>query len=222
MDRWHTMRVFVKVAETGSFADAGRQLHMSPPAVTRAISTLEESIGVRLLTRTTRTVKMTEAGSRYFEDCRRILSDIAEAEASAAGSYANPSGTLTVTGSTMFGQTYVLPILLEYLDRYPLVTGRSLFVDRFVNIIEGGIDVAIRIGHLPDSGHSAVKVGSIKRVICGAPSYFEKYGVPQSPADLANHRIISTTAAWVSLEWRFGRERQTVVTVHPRLLCNTN
>lgn len=222
MDLLQAMKVFVKVAETGSFAKAGRQLHMSPPAVTRAISTLEEHIGVRLLTRTTRAVKMTEAGNRYFDDCRRILADIEDAEASAAGSHANPTGTLIVTGPAMFGQMHILPIMLEYLDRYPSVTGRSVFEDRVVNLIEEGMDVAVRIGHLPVSGLTAIKVGSVRRVICGAPSYFEKYGVPQVPADLASHRIIATTGAWVSLEWHFGREKKTSTTVRPRLLCNSN
>lgn len=222
MDRCQAMKVFVKVAETGSFAGAARELHMSPPAVTRAVSTLEEQIGVRLLARTTRSVKVTEAGARYFDDCRRILADIADAEASAAGSHAHPTGTLFVTGSALFGQTYILPILLEYLDRYPSVTGRSLFVDRVVNVIEDGIDVAVRIGHLPVSGLSAIKVGATRRVICGAPSYLEKHGIPQLPADLAHHRIIAPTAAWVSLEWQFGQRTKTSVTVRPRLLCNTN
>jgi DNA-binding transcriptional LysR family regulator len=222
MDRWQAMKVFVKVAETGGFAEAGRQLHMSPPVVTRTISSLEEQIGVRLLTRTTRSVKMTEAGSRYFDDCRRILADISNAEASAAGTHANPSGTLTVTASAMFGPAYVLPVLHEYLDQYPFVTGRSVFVDRILNIIDESIDVAIRIGHLPVSGLSAIKVGSVRRVICGAPSYLERYGTPRVPSDLARHRIIAPTAAWVSLEWQFGQERKTSVTVRPRLLCNTN
>ncbi|AHE55974.1 LysR family transcriptional regulator [Sphingomonas sanxanigenens] len=221
MDRWQAMRVYVKVAETGSFAQAGRQLHMSPPAVTRAIATLEDLIGVRLLTRTTRSVKMTEAGARYFEDCRRILADIADAEASAAGSHANPTGTLTVTASTMFGRIYVLPVLLDYLDRHPAVTGRSLFVDRIVNIVEEGIDVAVRIGHLPASGLSAIKVGTIRRVICAAPAYFERHGIPQTPADLAQHRIVVPTGAWTSPEWQFGTTRKTSVTVRPRLQCNT-
>lgn len=220
MDRWQAMRVYVKVAETGSFAEAGRQLHMSPPAVTRAIATLEDLIGVRLLTRTTRSVKMTEAGTRYFEDCRRILADIVDAEASAAGSHANPTGTLIVTASTMFGRIYVLPVLLDYLDRHPAVTGRSLFVDRVVNIIEEGIDVAVRIGHLPASGLSAIKVGTVRRVICGAPAYLERHGIPQTPADLAQHRIIVPTGAWTSPEWQFGTAKKTSVTVRPRLQCN--
>ena len=150
MARMHAMQVFVKVAETGGFAEAARQLHMSPPAVTRAIATLEDLIGTRLLTRTTRSVKLTEAGARYFEDCRRILAEIVEAEAAAAGSYATPTGTLSVTASVLFGQIYVLPILTEYLDLYPAVTARALFLDRVTNIVDEGIDIAIRIGHLPD------------------------------------------------------------------------
>lgn len=216
------MSIYVRVAETASFAETARQMRISPPAVTRAISALEEQIGVRLLTRTTRSVKMTEAGQRYFEDCRRILADIAEAEASAAGSHGHPTGTITVTAPVMFGRMHVLPVLLDYLDRFPSVTGQTLFVDRPVNIVEEGIDVAIRIGNLPASGLSAVRVGEVRRTICGSPAYFERYGVPQAPADLARHRVIMPTGAWVSPEWHFGSEGRTSVTVHPRLLCNTN
>lgn len=220
MDRWQAMRVFVRVAETESFAEAARLLNTSAPAVTRAIAALEETIGTRLFVRTTRSVKLTEAGDRYFGDCRRILADIAEAEAAAAGSYAKPSGTLSVTASALFGQMYVLPVVTEFLDVYPNVIGRVLFVDRPVNIVEEGIDVAVRIGHLPDSGFTAIKVGTVRRVICGAPSYFEKNGIPSGPADLKDHRIVVSTSAWASPEWRFkGDER---VVVHASLLSNTN
>jgi DNA-binding transcriptional LysR family regulator len=222
MDRWQAMKVFVKVAEAESFADAGRQLHMSPPAVTRTVSVLEEVIGTRLLTRTTRSVKLTEAGARYFADCQRLLADLAEAEAAAAGAYGKPTGTLTVTASVTFGGMFVLPLMTEYLDLYPDVIGRSLFVDRVVNIVDEGADVAIRIGHLPDSGFTATRVGQVKRVICGSPAYFEKHGVPAEPADLPHHRIIAPTSAWASLEWRFGVEQKSVVRVNPRLFCNTN
>ena len=178
MDRWQAMRVFVKVADAGGFAGAARQLGMSPPAVTRAIAALEETIGTRLLVRTTRSVKLTEAGGHYLEDCRRILSDITEAEAAAAGSYATPTGTLTVTAPVLFGQIYVMPILTEYLDRHPAVTGRVLLLDRLTNLIDEGMDVAVRIGHLPDSGYSAVRVGSVRRVVCGSPAYLAKHGAP--------------------------------------------
>lgn len=222
MDRWQAMRVFVKVAESGGFADAGRQLHMSPPAVTRVIATLEEMIGTRLLIRTTRSVKLTEAGSRYLEDCRRILAEITEAEAAAAGAHATPTGTLIVTASMLFGNMYVLPIVTDFLTQHPAVTVRALFLDRVTNIVDEGIDVAVRIGHLTDSGYSAVRVGSVRRVICGAPAYFDKNGVPQVPADLAGHNIVMATAAWTSLDWHFGRDQKTSVTIRPRLFCNTN
>lgn len=220
MDRWQAMRIFVKVAETESFAESARQLHMSAPAVTRAVAALEETIGARLFVRTTRSVKLTEAGSRYLDDCRRILADIVDAEAAAAGSYAKPSGTLAITASLLFGQMYVLPIVHEYLDSYPEMTGRLLFVDRPVNIVEEGIDVAVRIGHLPDSGFTAVRVGSVRRVVCGSPGYFEKHGVPATPADLRHHRIVAATGVWSSPEWRFARDQR--VTVQPWLQVNTN
>jgi DNA-binding transcriptional LysR family regulator len=220
VDRWQAMRIFVKVAETESFAESARQLHMSPPAITRAVASLEDVIGARLFVRTTRSVKLTEPGSRYLDDCRRILSDIVEAEAAAAGSYGKPSGTLAVTASMLFGQMYVLPIIHEYLSSYPAVSGRILFVDRPVNIIDEGIDVAVRIGHLPDSGFSATKVGSVRRVVCGAPSYFKEYGVPSTPADLKDHRIVASTGAWASPEWRFADDQR--VTVQTWLQSNTN
>ncbi|KAA0588465.1 DNA-binding transcriptional LysR family regulator [Azospirillum lipoferum] len=220
MDRWQAMKVFAKVAETGSFAETARLMHLSAPAVTRAVASLEDVIGARLFVRTTRSVKLTEAGTRYFEDCRRILSDIAEAEAAAGGSYANPTGTLAVTASALFGQMYVLPIMTEFLNSHPGMRARTLFIDRPVNIVEEGIDVAVRIGHLPDSGFTAIKVGTVRRVICGSPSYFERHGVPTVPADLKSHRIAASTSAWASPEWRFAGDQR--VTIDPVLQCNTN
>ena len=121
MDRWQAMRVFVRVAESGGFAAAARQLNISPPAVTRAVAALENRIGTRLLTRTTRSLMLTEAGGRYLEDCRRILADMEEAEALAAGAYATPSGTLTITAPVQFGRLYVLPAITDFLARYPAV-----------------------------------------------------------------------------------------------------
>jgi DNA-binding transcriptional LysR family regulator len=210
----------VRVAETESFAAGARDLHMSAPAVTRAVAALEDTVGARLFVRTTRSVKLTETGTRYFEDCRRILTDITEAEAAAAGSYAKPTGTLSVTAPALFGQLFALPIVTEYLDVHTTMSARTFFVDRSVNIVEEGIDVAIRIGNLPDSGFVATKVGSVRRVVCGAPSYFEKHGIPRSPGDLKGHRIVVSTSAWASPEWRFAQDER--VTIHPALQCNTN
>jgi DNA-binding transcriptional LysR family regulator len=220
MDRLHAMKVFLKVVECGGFAGAGRALHMSPPAVTRAVAALEELIGARLLIRTTRTVKLTEAGTRYAEDSRRILADLAESEASAAGSHGKPSGTLIVTASVLFGRMYVLPILLDFLGRHPAVSGRALFLDRVVNLIEEDVDVAIRIAHLPDSEYRAVRVGSVRRVICAAPAYLKKHGAPATPADLAGHTLIMASASMVPPELRFGGYKGTV-RVQPRLSTTT-
>lgn len=221
MAKLEAMQTFIKVAETSSFAEAARQLHMSPPAVTRAVSALEVQIGTRLFTRTTRVVRLTEAGSRYFEDCRKILADVEEAEAAASGSYVRPTGVLNVTASVLFGQQFMVPILTEFLRENPEVTVNGLFVDRVVNLVDEGIDVAIRIGHLPDSSQSAVKVGKVRQVVCGAPAYFAAHGVPQTPADLARHTITAGTGAFASLDWQFGRDQRQRVHVKPRLFCST-
>lgn len=222
MDKLQCMKVFVKVVELGGFAGAARALRMSPPAVTRAVAMLEEGIGARLLQRTTRSVKPTEAGARYLEDCRRILLEVDEADAGAAGAHGTPSGTLTVTASTRFGTMHVLPILTQYLDLYPAMTGQALFVDRNTNLVEEGIDVAVRIGHLPSSGYHAIKVGSVRRVVCASPAYLAASGRPQHPSDLSQHNIIASVGTWSSLEWRFGQGHQVSVHVRPRLFCNTN
>lgn len=216
------MRVLVRIADSGSFAEASRQLNMSPPAVSRAVAALEDLVGARLLTRTTRSVRATEVGARYVEDCREILAAVEEAEAAASGSFAKPSGSLTVTASVMFGQIYIVPIMTDFLNVHPQVTGRLVFLDRVTNLVDEGIDVAIRIGHLPDSSYSAVKVGSVRRVVCGSPEYFKAAGVPASPSDLADHRIIAATSAWTSSDWKFGKDDKQVVRVSPSLFCNSN
>ena len=220
MDRWQAMRVFVKVAETQSFARAARELHLSAPAVTRLVAGLEELVGARLLVRTTRSVKPTEAGARYLQDCRRILGEIAEAELAAAGHQARPSGTLAITAPMLFGQLHVLPLVLEFLARYPDMRVRTFFVDRQVNLLDEGMDVALRIGQLPDSGLTAIQVGQMRRVVCAAPSYLEAQGIPATPAALKEHRILACQGAWASPEWRFARGQRVVV--DPLLLCNTN
>lgn len=221
MSRFHAMHVFVAVAEVGSFAAAARRLNISPPAATRAIALLEDAIGARLLVRTTRSVKLTESGARYLGDCRRILADIAEAEAAASGSYLHPQGNLKVTASVLFGQEFMVPILTDFLDAHPDVSIEALFVDRVTHIVEEGIDVAVRIGHLPDSSLSAIRVGSVRRVVCGSPHYFARHGMPREPDDLSNHNIIASSGTWSSPEWKFGKDGALAVRVTPRLSCST-
>jgi DNA-binding transcriptional LysR family regulator len=221
MERFEQMRLFAKVAETGSFVEAARQLNKSPPAVTRAIAALEADIGARLLTRTTRWTRLTEAGIRYHCDSRRILDDVAEADAMAGGFHGIPKGNLKVTTPIIFGRMYMVPILIEYLGAHPGVTASSLLLDRMVNLVEEGVDVAVRIGHLSDSSMTAIRVGSIRRVVCAAPSYLHKHGVPQKPADLVAHRIITSTSSFASLEWVFGPDQSSSIQVAPRLNFNT-
>ena len=223
MDRYHLMSVFVAVAEMEGFAAAARRLNMSPPAVTRAISTLEERLGVRLLTRTTRFVRVTEAGARYLEDARRIMADFDEADAAAAGSNATPRGLLAVTAPVLFGRLYVMPVVTEYQTQFTQTTVSALFVDRVVNMVDEGIDVGIRIGVLPDSSLRAIRVGRVRRVVVGAPAYFEQSGAPKTPEDLQHHRLIAASGVSPTAEWAFGdAENKKVLKVQPRIQVNTN
>ncbi|WP_239470567.1 LysR family transcriptional regulator [Archangium violaceum] len=222
MDRLETMRVFVAVAEEEGFAPAARRLAMSPPAVTRAIAALEERIGTRLLHRTTRIVRLTEAGGRFLTDCKRILGEIEEAEASAAGSHTEPRGQLGVTASMMFGRMFVAPILLDFLARHPHVTARTLLVDRVVDLVDEGLDVAVRIAHLSDSSLSAVRVGSVRRVVCASPRYLAEHGVPRTPAELSRFDALTFSSTASQQAWSFASGTR-VQTVSPptQLIVNT-
>ena len=174
MDRFQLMTVFVAVAEEESFAGGARRLSMSPPAVTRAIAMLETRLGIKLLTRTTRHVRATDAGLRYLDSARRILADAEEADEAAAGIHAAPRGQLAVTAPVLFGSMFVTPAIVGYLERYPDVTLNAVFLDRVVNLLEEGLDVGVRIGELPDSSMRAIPVGHVRRVVCAAPDYLAK------------------------------------------------
>ncbi|GBF27693.1 HTH-type transcriptional regulator DmlR [bacterium MnTg02] len=222
MDRLRTMSVFISVAEEAGFAPAARRLNMSPPSVTRAVSELEARLGARLLHRTTRSVRLTEAGQRYLADCRRILSEIEEADRHAAGVHAVPSGMVSVTASVMFGRVVLAPVLHDLLDRYPDISVSTLFVDRVVHLIDEGIDVAVRIAELPDSSLTAVRVGSVRRVLCASPDYLAARGRPCVPSDLSDHEIINFVNMTPGGEWAFEKESKTC-SFRPlsRLLLNT-
>ena len=222
MDRWQAMRIFVQVVECGGFAPAARKLHLSAPSVTRAVAQLEQAIGTRLLVRTTRSLKLTPAGEGYVGDCRRILADIAEAEANAAGSFSQPAGLLTVTAPTLFGSLHVLPVILDFLEQHPAMQIRTVFVDRVTNIVEEGLDVAVRIAALPASGLIARRIGSIRQMICGSPDYFAAHGEPERPQDLAKHKIIGRDGLHGHSEWLFGKDSAISVPISTRLVCNTN
>ena len=223
MDRLHLISVFVAVVDADGFAGAARKLNISPPAVTRAVNELESHLGVRLLTRTTRMVRVTEAGTRYVEDCRRILAELAEADASASGLHGAPLGQLTVTAPVLFGARFIAPVVTEYLQRYPEVQASCWFLDRVVNLLEEGADVAVRIAELPDSSLQAVRVGRVRRVICAAPAYLEQHGTPLTPDDLAEHTIVVASPVTPTAEWHLRQAGALrTVKIQPRLTTTTN
>ncbi len=223
MDKLHLMTVFVAVAEEEGFAAAARRLAMSPPAVTRAIAALEARLGVKLLNRSTRFVRVTEAGQRYLEDARRIIADVEAADEATAGINAEPRGHLAVTAPVMFGKMFVMPGIVEYLQRYPAMDVSALFLDRVVNLLEEGIDVGVRIGELPDSSMKAIRVGQIRRILCASPAYLQAHGTPDSPHELSRHSIIAATGVTPMVEWRFTHAGQNMaIKVKPRLTVSSN
>lgn len=222
MDRFRELSTFVAVVEEGSLAGAARRLNMSPPAVTRMINALEERLDIRLFNRTTRQIALTEAGGQYHLDATRILSDLEEAEAAAAGAHDAPRGVLRVTAPVQFGQRYIAPILRDFLDAYPKVTASTLFLDRVVNIIDEGLDIALRIAELPDSSLTAVRVGTLRRVTVAAPNFVEKHGSPATPSDLAGFRCIHPRQLHPAHEWHYSvAGKVTLAPIAPALEVNT-
>jgi DNA-binding transcriptional LysR family regulator len=223
MDRLQAMEVFVAVVDSGGFAAASRKLDLSAPVVTRAVAELEARLGVRLLTRTTRAVRVTEAGARYAEDCRRILADVGDSEAATSGSRSQLKGLLSVTAPVLFGNLHVAPIVTDYLQRYPDVDAQCVFVDRIVNLVDEGLDVAVRIGELPDSSLRAIGVGQVRRMLLASPGYIAQHGRPQRPEDLSRHTLIQPTQVAPYPEWRFAEGgRPLVQRIRPRLRTTTN
>lgn len=222
MDRLDAMNVFVAVADLRGFAPAARRLKLSPSVVTRVIAALEDRLGTRLMQRTTRSVALTDSGARYLERARRILADVAEAEGAARTERTVPSGRLVVAAPNAFGRLHVGPLMSAFLSEYPAVSGELTLSDRNVNLIEEGIDAAVRIGVLEDSSLVARSVGATRRVIVGSPRYLARRKTPSSPEELARHELIQFTALHPTPEWRFGADGPgRRVTFAPRLVTNS-
>ncbi|OLO07781.1 LysR family transcriptional regulator [Salinicola sp. MH3R3-1] len=221
MDRLQALNVFVAVAEAESFAKGARATGLSAPSATRAITTLETALGARLFTRSTRRVRLTEVGRTYLGEVREILAHLQAADDIASGAANTPVGQLRITCPQEFGRIHVAPLLTEFLDEYPRVRADVLMVDRIVNLVEEGFDIAVRIGHLPSSELSAVRLGQVRRVICGSPGYFAARGRPQTPGDLAYHRVVASGSTPPLDEWRLGRDGTQSVRVNPRLTVSS-
>lgn len=217
MDRFDAMHIFVSVAELSSFAAAARRHGLSAAGVTRAVAALEALVGARLLHRTTRAVRLTEAGTTYVGHCKRILSEVEAAEADAASAHGELSGTISITAPVTFGRLHVAPIVTAFLKRHPRVTLRVIFADNVIDLFDQNIDVAIRIARLPDSSMRATTVGSVRHVVCASPAYLRARGTPLVPSELLTH----DTIAFAGQTWVFasGGEHERVH-IRPRLIVN--
>ena len=222
MDRIDAMQAFVAVADLQGFAPAARKLGLSPSGVTRLIAALEQRLGARLLQRTTRSVTLTDIGTRYLERARRILADVEEAEGSAQDERTRPSGRLVVSAPVGFGRLHVSPVMSAYLKRYPEVSAELRLADRMVNLVEDGIDLAVRIGHLADSSLVARHVGEMRRIVVASSGYLKQRGAPNAPEAVASHETIQFGAMTASPDWRFVEDgREIRVACAPRFTTNS-
>lgn len=221
MDRLGAMNAFITVAELRSFAGAARRLGLSASRATRLVASLEERLGTRLLQRTTRSVTLTDAGSRYLERARRILADVAEAEDTAQAERIVPTGRFVLAAPNVFGRVHVAPVMSAFLAKYPAVVGELTLADRSVNLVEDGVDAAVRIGALDDTSLVARTVGATRRVIVAAPKYLAKNKL-RSLDDLPHHHVIQFTGINATPEWRPWHEgKQSRVSFTPRYVTNS-
>jgi len=201
VDRLRAMAGFVRIVDKGSLTAAAADLGLSLPSMVRTLATLERELGATLLNRTTRRIHLTDEGRQYLEHCRAILGQVQEAEATLHARRAVPGGRLTVTASVLFGRRYVAPLASEFVSRHPQASAEMLFVDRLVNLVEEGVDAAVRIGKLTDSSLVAIPLGEVRRVVCASPAYLRAHGVPKRPQDLREHRCVRVTGLVPRAEW---------------------
>jgi DNA-binding transcriptional LysR family regulator len=223
MDRLEAMSVFAAIVDGGSLSAAGRRLNVPLATVSRKLADLEAHLRTRLITRSTRRLVLTEAGRDYLDACRQILEQVEEAERAAAGAYANVKGRLVVAAPIVFGRLHVVPVAAAFLERHPEVDIQLRLGDRNVNLIEEHVDVALRVGALPDSNLVATQVGAVRRVVCASSDYLKQWGRPRSLDDLASHRCITFDGLDAAAAWTFldddGRRRP--VPVRSRMTVST-
>ncbi len=218
MDRLDAMSLFVAVAEGTSLSAAGRRLGVPLATVSRKIADLEAHLRTRLLIRSTRRLELTDAGRSYLADCKRILGQVADAERLAGGEFVAPIGELVVTAPLLFGRLHLLPVVNEFLLAYRDVDVRVVLGDRISHLLDEHLDVAVRIGSLPDSRLNAIGLGSIRRVTCASPEYMKARGVPLVPDDLREHDCVAMNATGSSQSWTFDGVE---VPIRARLVVNT-
>jgi len=210
MDKLQAMAAFVRIVDRGSLTGAAESLRVSLPSVVRTLAALEAALDVRLLNRTTRRMALTDEGREYYARCQRVLTDIDDAEAALSARRAAPKGRLRVTAPVMFGRMHVAPVITEFVGQYPAVRVELILLDRVVDLVEEGLDVAVRIGHLPDSSLVALPIGETRRVVCASPVYLKRAGTPVALADLAAHRCVTFGGIAPGNEWTFAAGGKTV------------
>lgn len=221
MDRFRAMQAFVRIVDGGSLSSAARSLDVSLPAMVRTLAALEEHLGTRLLNRTTRRLSLTDAGQQYYERARQILVEVQDAEDSASSARRRPAGTLSLTAPVVYGRVKLLPVLAEYRRRFPEVAVRLLLLDRNVNLIEEGLDLAIRIGMLADSSLVAAELAHVRRVVFASPGYLRRHGTPRHPRELAAHACLSLGVIAPGDQWRFRENgRELAVKLRPAFVAN--
>lgn len=220
MDKLRAMQVFVRVVETGSLTRAADALGLSAPSVVRSLAALEREIGVRLLHRTTRRSSLSDEGREYYERCRRAIAAVEEADASMSARRAKPEGRMRLTAPVTYGRLHVAPVVSEFLEKYPQVAVDLLLLDRVVDLVEEGIDCALRIGRLPESTLVARPLGETRRVVCASPPYLKRHGVPANPSDLVGHRCIQFAGLSATDEWGFSGRPAQRVAIRPILRTN--
>jgi DNA-binding transcriptional LysR family regulator len=222
MDLFDSMKVLVAVVEAGSLSAAARRIGMPLATVSRKVSELEASLNTRLLTRSSRRLVVTDTGQVYLVACKRILEQVAEAERAASGEYSAPTGEMTIAAPVAFGRLHVLPIAGEFLGAYPDIDLRIIFSDRISHILDDHIDLAVRVGTLPDSNLVASRVGAIRRIVCASPRYFAQRGMPSTPSDLTSHDCVTFDQLTSPDLWFFSDGKsEAAVPIHSRLIVNT-
>lgn len=222
MDRFESMSVLVAAVEAGSLSAAARRLSTPLATISRKVAELEAHLDTRLLNRTNRRLTLTDAGQSYVAACRRILEEVGEAERAARGEYSAPKGDLLITAPVALGRLHVLPVVVEFLRAYPDIDIRMMLTDGLVKLVEDQVDLAVRIGELPDSSLVATRIGSIRRVVCGSPAYFAEHGIPKRPHDLEAHSCVTYEGLMSAEAWTFAMGKSDVsVPIHSRLVVNT-
>ena len=222
MDRLDAMSVLLAAVDCGSLSKASRKLHQPLATVSRKVSELENYLNAALLVRSTKGLELTPAGRSYVAGAKAILEQLHEVERTASGEYTEPKGDLAVTAPIMFGRLHVLPVASRFLEAFPDVAVRLLFTDRVTHFLEDQVDVALRIGELPDSSLTATRVGSVRRVMCASPEYLKAHGTPATPAELSQHSVISFESVSAPTTWRFeSNGKELNATFRARLSVNT-